>query len=186
MAAADGFSLPTLANHTKPPEARVKMSAGLATVEGTALTMPFLIKVAVLADSAEKVSAAARDIAQRYFDLAERVFSPFNPESDLKRCNAAPAGMALSTSPEFLAVLELCDALHRWSHGPFDPVLPATGGAVRWPGALSWTPPPPPPPPNNNNTNTTTTIGQPQHRLTTTVTRATAAVRVDLSAVSKG
>lgn len=51
----------------------------------------------------------------------ERLFSLYDPKSDLSRLNAA--GELDNPGPEFRAILQLCDQLHRVTGGRFDPTV---------------------------------------------------------------
>ena len=62
-------------------------------------------------------------IEKRYRDLT-RVFSRFDPESDLSRCNRH-LGTSQSVAPELTTVANRALQWHKWSHGYFDPrILP--------------------------------------------------------------
>ncbi len=70
-----------------------------------------------------KALAAIDAVEKRYRDLTQ-VFSRFDPESELSRCNTN-LGTPQSVSPELITTAERSLRWHQWSRGYFDPrILP--------------------------------------------------------------
>jgi thiamine biosynthesis lipoprotein len=160
MSATDSFTMPTLSDAAaKPQKPTVRAEASVVTIEGRALTIPYVVK---LPGGDRRDAEAAQPIIDAVWAMAERAFSPFNAESDLCRLNAATPGVRVAVSREFITVMRLCAALHQWSLGAFDPVAAASQMKRTWAGSIS--------------------LEEKQG----TASRAFDDVKLDLSAVSKG
>ena len=60
----------------------------------------------------------------------ETLMHPTNAGSDIAAINSATAGQELHVHPWTYGCLSICQQLHEWSDGHFDPAIPTGGGSI--------------------------------------------------------
>ena len=81
------------------------------------------LELRVLADS-EDAARSAEDQALREIDRLSKIFSGYDPQSELSRWQAAPKA-PVKVSAELFEVLQLCDCYRELSGGAFEPRVEA-------------------------------------------------------------
>lgn len=93
-------------------------AAQAARWTGRAMGAPAVLEVAGLSEA--EARPIFRDVTREIARL-ERIFSLFEPSSQLVQLNRT--GILTAPAPEMVELLEICDRLHHWGEGAFDPTI---------------------------------------------------------------
>lgn len=104
---------------------RVQTHAGDLPVirwQGRTMGSPYTVQVVGADLSPTRIAALQTAVDERLREV-NRQMSHYQPDSELSMFNRAPAATPYAVSPEFARVVRFSLALHRRSHGVFDPTL---------------------------------------------------------------
>jgi thiamine biosynthesis lipoprotein len=90
--------------------------------QGRTMGSPYTVQVVGVELKEPQLEDLKREVEERLREV-NRQMSHYDPESELSRFNRAPADVPFKVSPELARVVRFSLAMHRDSHGAFDPTL---------------------------------------------------------------